>query len=182
MGMASGLILVCVWSTGCAVIAGGAHNACFETTYYLDDCLATIRHRKLAEEAWNNYCASTMNGEWSQDYADGFIAGFVDYLDAGGGGEPPPFPPSWYWKSRYQTAEGYKAIEDWYAGFRDGAGLARDSGYRQWLILPFSTPAGAPPPLPLMEPAPDESTWTPAVSPVLTGPSTPLSLMRVSRD
>ena len=77
---------------------------------------------------------------YSADYAKGFKDGFADYLYAGGTGEPPPLPPRHYWKMRYETPEGHRAMEDWFAGFRHGAGVAQASGYREWVTLPSSLP------------------------------------------
>src|SRR5207253_2309767 len=63
-----------------------------------------------------------------------------DYLYAGGSGEPPPLPPRYYWKTRYETAEGHQAIADWFAGYRLGAAMAQESGYREWVTIPSSLP------------------------------------------
>jgi hypothetical protein len=68
------------------------------------------------------------------------VAGFVDYLDANGTGEPPAAPPKRYDRSRYETPAGQRAIEDWFAGFRHGARAAQASGYRPAVVLPLALP------------------------------------------
>jgi hypothetical protein len=77
---------------------------------------------------------------YSRDYARGFLKGFEDYVYAGGNGLPPPVPPPRYWGIYYQTPEGHQAIEDWFAGFRHGTEAARDSGYREQVLVPLSRP------------------------------------------
>jgi hypothetical protein len=99
---------------------------------------------------------------YSPDYAMGFKDGFADYLYAGGTGEPPPLPPRYYWKMRYETPDGHQAMEDWFAGFRHGAGVARASGYREWVTIASSVPPdarGARPPALLL---PDSTPAAPA--------------------
>jgi hypothetical protein len=95
------------------------------------------RNRKLARQAWDEVCP-TFQTPPSKDYANGFKIGYADYLDAGGTGEPPPYPPFCYREACYQNAEGQKAVHDWYAGFRHGAAVARASGLRETFILPLS--------------------------------------------
>jgi hypothetical protein len=75
----------------------------------------------------------------SKDYAEGFKDGFIDYLQFGGSGQPPYAPPKRYWGPNYRTPEGYRAIEDWFAGFRHGVTAAKESGYRPWVTLPSAS-------------------------------------------
>jgi hypothetical protein len=135
----------------------------------LDNVRERHRNYKLAEAAWaevekgnhgqvqaacnhgfNYGSADYLNpGEtaelapvrYSRDYAKGFKDGFADFLYAGGTGEPPPVPPRYYWKLRYETADGHRAMEDWFAGFRHGASVARAGGYREWVTIASSVPA-----------------------------------------
>ena len=53
--------------------------------------------------------------------------------------QPPPLPPRYYWRPEYETPPGHQAIEDWSAGFRAGAGVARASGLRELVTVPAST-------------------------------------------
>jgi hypothetical protein len=66
----------------------------------------------------------------SPDYALGFRDGFVDYVYAGGNGEPPPVPPRQYWNVMLRSPEGKQLADAWFAGYRHGAQIARDGGYR----------------------------------------------------
>jgi hypothetical protein len=92
----------------------------------------------MAAEAWNDYRDAHSDIPYSTDFADGFRDGFADYLYAGGNGEPPLLPPPCYRSIHYQTAQGFQAKEDWFAGFRQGAAIAQAGGYRQWITGPSS--------------------------------------------
>jgi len=100
------------------------------------------RHRdhQLAEASWKKTCEAHPEERYSPDYARGFVDGFEDYLYAGGNGEPPPVPPRDYWKPKYESPEGRKAVQDWFAGFRHGVLEARLNGYRQLVLVPASSP------------------------------------------
>lgn len=67
----------------------------------------------------------------SPDYVAGFRDGFVDYVYAGGTGEPPPVPPRRYWNVGLRSPGGKARANDWFAGFRHGARSAHDGGYRE---------------------------------------------------
>src|SRR5262249_20791963 len=88
-----------------------------------------------ASEAWREVALS---GAYSSDYADGFKEGFAEYLYQGGNGEPPVMAPPRYRRIGYQTAEGHRAVEDWFAGYRHGASEAGARGWRQWIVGPSS--------------------------------------------
>ncbi len=75
---------------------------------------------------------------FSIDEEQGFEDGFVDYAVYGGTGEPPPLPPRRYWRANCQSGCGHRAIEDWFNGFRQGAAVAKTSGYRDCVTLPLS--------------------------------------------
>ena len=53
-------------------------------------------------------------------------------------GEPPALPPRDYWNEHHAYPEGRQAIQDWFAGFRHGAAVARASGCRQYAVIPSS--------------------------------------------
>jgi len=100
------------------------------------------RHRdhQLAEATWKRICEAHHEERYSPDYGRGFVDGFEDYLYAGGNGEPPALPPRDYWKPKYESPEGRKAVQDWFAGFRHGVLEARLGGYRQLVLVPASSP------------------------------------------
>lgn len=75
---------------------------------------------------------------FSVDYQLGFVDGFVDFLEAGGTGNPTPLPPRRYWKAKYQNPVGYQCTQDWFRGFQHGANAARASNYRSFVTVPLS--------------------------------------------
>jgi hypothetical protein len=147
---------------GCGPLANATRTLVLEPAQYsrrIDALIECKRHRELAETAWLE-CAQATTAEYSADYIRGFKEGFADYLFAGGTGNPPPLPPRHYWRAEYQTPEGQQAIADWFAGFRHGAAVARQSNYRQLVTVPPSVslikPASPPviPTSPPVAPAP----------------------------
>jgi len=104
------------------------------------ECRRTARDCARSREAWQEAQAACPDQAFSKDYAEGFKAGFRDYLDAGGSGQPPAAPPFRYWLARYATPEGHQAVEDWFAGFRHGSAAAQASGYRALNIIQLSAP------------------------------------------
>jgi hypothetical protein len=131
-----------------AVVSGGCSWVHYSTQNLIDAPVQCIHHcqelhrfKALAEVAWNNIREADPERCYSEDYADGFICGYVDFLDADGNGEPPAAPPRRYLAPRYhQTPAGLQAIDDWFAGFRHGAATARESGQRQLIVLPLALP------------------------------------------
>lgn len=131
--MACWLAALVVLPTGCQLAANSVHGVCAEITRKIDDTKECKRNKLLAAAVWEDI---QRTGHYSVDYGLGFKDGFVDFLDAGGNGSPPPVPPRRYLTFRFQTPEGYQAINDWFAGFRHGAAVAAESGYRQYIIAP----------------------------------------------
>jgi hypothetical protein len=121
-----------------------------------EDLSESIRNRRWAAQAWDQTRDRSPETAYSPDYERGFEDGFTHYLYRGGTGEPPPLPPRRYRWLRYQTPQGYRAIEDWYAGFRQGADVARQSGYRRWVTGPSALTASAHD-VPLREPCADDN-------------------------
>jgi hypothetical protein len=152
--VALGLVALSLCGGGCTLV----HDATCLTVYKMReavrDCHEGVRDRAWADHAWAQVRRECPKGAYSHDYAQGFKDGYAHYLFRGGNGEPPPLPPRHYRALRYQTPEGYQAIEDWFAGFRHGAGVAQHSGHRRWITGPSSL-AGAeiPGPIPVVEPA-----------------------------
>jgi hypothetical protein len=165
--------ILCVASVGCGSFwQNTTRNLTEAPVWGIDEYRINSRNHRLAREAWTEICQASPEHAFSPDYADGFIEGYADYLESGGTGQPPAVPPFRYRLSRYQTPEGIRAIEDWYAGFRHGASSARASGLREQFVLPLSappinaienkpvapasvapaTPNELPPPRPLIEP------------------------------
>ncbi|MFM7148591.1 MAG: hypothetical protein ACKO23_01995 [Gemmataceae bacterium] len=110
------------------------------SSYYHDSVGATSKFKQEALRAWKAIRKSDPSKQYSIDYADGFKEGFIDYLDAGGTGEPPLYPPFRYRKSSKASPEMIQGIQDWYAGFRHGSRVAKESGIRSLLVLPMPGP------------------------------------------
>jgi hypothetical protein len=141
MRFALGIFGPCFLSIGCGPLALATHIVVIEPIQYCktaDDILERRRDYTLAEESWLVFAQAHPDHPSSPDYSLGFKDGFTDYLYAGGTGEPPPLPPRQYWRITYETPEGHQAIEDWFAGFRLGAAVARGSGYRELVTIPSS--------------------------------------------
>jgi len=155
--MAFGLL-----GSGCSLATDATCLAVFTVKETAQDFSESVRNRKWADSAWEEVKHSAPHRAYSEDYACGFKDGFAHYLYRGGNGEPPPLPPEHYRKVRYQTPQGYKAIEDWFAGFRQGAMAARQSGYRYWITGP-SALRGPSPVLTLTPPAPEQAHSLPAL-------------------
>jgi hypothetical protein len=142
--------VLCAAGTGCVTTgaATGEYNFLANSFRNLGEwplvgtaeCRRAVRDCQRAKEAWREAQAACPDQAFSKDYAEGFIAGFRDYLDAGGNGLPPAVPPFRYRLARYDSPAGHQAVEDWYAGFRHGAAAARASGFRELNVIPLSAP------------------------------------------
>lgn len=127
-------MLASLSSTGCCRVLGLAYRTTRgEPSIYCDNCdqrRSLALYSTWADEAWMQE-AGACGGGASPDYAAGFHDGFVDYVYGGGSGEPPPVPPRRYWNAGLRLPEGKARAGDWFAGFRHGARVARDNGYRE---------------------------------------------------
>jgi hypothetical protein len=135
---------LCIGNAGCRVFCQGARTLVLEPIQYcnkLDRWRTHSRHYRLATFVWEEFACQ--HSGLSADFERGFKDGFTDYLDFGGTGEPPPLPPRMYWKDDYQSLAGHVAIEDWFAGFRQGAAEAQASGWRDFATVPSSVGAPA---------------------------------------
>ena len=136
-----GSIALCTLAAGCQLANNAIHNVTNEVKLATAEVQEHHNYEKLAKASWQSAQADENCRATSKDYAAGFKDGFVDYLEFGGSGQPPYLPPRSYWGPTYRTPEGYRAIEDWFAGFRHGVDAAKQSGYRQWVPLPSASTA-----------------------------------------
>jgi len=120
---------------------------------HVDVVVAHSRHSAMAKAAWDSLYCNGASGQ-SPDFELGFKEGFADFLDFGGSGEPPAIPPRRYWKNRYQTPLGSQAVQDWFAGFRQGTAEAQASGCREYATVPTPLSSDGAPPLTSAEPVP----------------------------
>ncbi|TWU25779.1 hypothetical protein [Bythopirellula polymerisocia] len=95
-------------------------------------------YREWAEEAWLRHSGASSGTQSPCDFEAGFKDGFVDYVNFGGNGEPPPVPPRKYWNLAYRIPAGEPSAADWFAGFRYGARVAREEGYREKGVIDSS--------------------------------------------
>jgi hypothetical protein len=132
---------LCLFGMGCTFVPNIERNIIVEPARFCNDEKLFKRSRQQAAEAWNELLSQYPEaGEYSCHYHDGFVEGFADYLNFGGKGEPPNVPPPRYRRAKYATPEGYRAIEEWFMGFRHGAATAHASGLRQLVTLPTVIP------------------------------------------
>jgi hypothetical protein len=141
-------LLLCLLGPGCAMYETITRNVVRSALDSADDRFARRRDRQLAEAALNDWRGHNRGAPFSEDYGDGYRDGYAHTLEGGGRAVPPAVPPWRYRRPKYQTPAGYRAIEDWYAGFHDGAAAALAEGPRHPLTLPPSgvTLKGAPAP------------------------------------
>jgi hypothetical protein len=134
-------LTLCAASAGCETFFGDACRNLTESPIRgCDDTRLKAGTRREARAAWDQYCRAHGDQHFSKDFAEGFKAGFADYLYEGGDGLPPAVPPFPYTLRRYETPQGHAAIEEWYAGFAAGSAAARESGLRDTIVLPLSAP------------------------------------------
>jgi hypothetical protein len=182
--LAIGMLAVTVLgSSGCMLFVRSVQNVCDEFANSLDECKEAREYRNWAKANWEWIKRSPCGAVYSEDYACGFQDGFVAYVWRGGSGEPPPLPPPRYRTAHYRTPEGYRAIEQWFAGWRHGATVAQEQGYRRLVTGPCSLPpppapgpAGPPPPprpVPQQLPAPAAVPPREELPPPRTAPAPP---------
>ena len=137
-----GLSILC---SGCALFEDANRNLIGAVTTPFEMHKEIARNKRWAETAWQKSCMNSGSRQFSSDYAQGFKDGYAEYLFRGGDGEPPLLAPLRYRNLSHQTPEGYLAAEEWFAGYRHGAGVAHDTGARRWITGPtgllFETPA-----------------------------------------
>jgi hypothetical protein len=127
-------------NSGCALLEDATRNSVQAIRRPIAEHHETARNRRWAEAAWINVCSAGPT-PFSTDHADGFKLGYAEYLFRGGDGEPPLVAPLRYRNVKYQTPEGFAAIQAWFNGYRHGASIARESGARQWVTGPSALPA-----------------------------------------
>jgi hypothetical protein len=137
----------CLACSACAPIYRAVRTSVVQPliySRYRNEAVDCIHNYLLAREALDEY-EGTHGGEVSKDFACGFKEGYATYLYEGGPYEPPPLPPRCYWNSCYENPEGHQAVLDWFAGWREGAAMAKQSGYREMVLVPTSSPPLPPP-------------------------------------
>jgi hypothetical protein len=109
---------------------------CADFRAYCDTQLIASRNNYLARNAWVDRGSGLCEGrEHHNHFQKGFYGGYYN-VAAGDGGIAPLVPPEEYWTSGYQDAAGQEMINEWYAGFNEGAFAASQDGVGQLAELP----------------------------------------------
>ena len=144
----------CLLSAGCTVCQNAKRTVCDEPRAYSwkhDRRRSIEAYRQLADEVWLETTGTCPELSGAADYGAGFRDGFVDFVYAGGTGEPPPVPPRHFWNVMLRSPEGKAHADQWFAGYRHGARVARDGGYREFgtvdssLVAMYPAMPGLPP-------------------------------------
>jgi hypothetical protein len=164
---------------GCQLFENAHRNVYNEFTVF---CTTHVLRHQLDKEAarvWAEICRQHP-GAFSDDYRDGFLVGYADYLEWGGRGEPIPVPPIFYRQHQYLSPLGQATIEEYITGFRYGTMVAIATGKRPSLIVPVLLPVepqtGPPPRRPTDEPPTDAQPLPPpkpVIAPTPTEPPKP---------
>ncbi len=158
------ILPVCVLQSGCSFAYYGAKNLLEAPIDACDEHLMRCRFDRMAEDAWRQAVVDDPSLALAYHYGAGFRRGFADYLEANGTGQPPAAPPWEYRTAAFETPQGQRDIEDWYAGFRNGAAAAHAGGYRDAaVVLPLALPPAYTSPRP-PPPQPTTAAATPAPS------------------
>jgi hypothetical protein len=132
------VVLLCFQFTGCMVCHDMKRRLFWEPEEFSwpdDRALSLDIYRDLADRAWDEIRRSDPELRCATDFADGFKDGFVDYVYAGGSGDPPPVPPRRYWNVDFRTTGGHEAANRWVEGYRLGVTTAREGGFRDQAVL-----------------------------------------------
>ena len=131
-------LLGCLLLAGCSVYGDAARTLFVEPWNFAtqkDAHRTQTRGEDFAARAWSECVAENPKVACCLEFERGFKEGFADFLYAGGTGEAPPVPPRRLWNLDYRTPGGRRAVDDWFAGFRQGAAAARDGGYRETMTI-----------------------------------------------
>ncbi|TWT78298.1 hypothetical protein Pla123a_10890 [Posidoniimonas polymericola] len=134
------VLLICC-TTGCLSVCNNAYRTLIKEpkqfSWRRDRCESRTLYAAWASDAWAEQRASGVECR-SADFVLGFQEGFVEFCYAGGTGEPPPVPPRPYWNSLNRVAPLNKGAYEWFDGYRLGARIAREGGYRDQAVVPAS--------------------------------------------
>lgn len=156
------VLALTIVSPGCALIKDGVRGVRTDISDCMDDARERKRNWKCAEGTWEQI-RTTDPHAYSPDYAQGFKEGFAEYLYSGKE-DAPAVAPAHYRRFSYQTPQGYRAIEDWFAGYRCGVAAATETGYRRLVTAPVSAPLATVP----LEPVGVRVKGTAPTEPILT--------------
>ena len=145
-------------SAGCNIAHYAAQTLINEPHVVLTEHAIEHDLKKSAKAAWEASRGSCAEHADSPEFRDGFLVGFVDYLDRGGNGSLRAVPPARYTRhKKYYTENGQCLLKEFLLGFKMGQEVAISSGRRQYLTIPVLMPQQPPgPPSLLVQPPPEE--------------------------
>ncbi|MBA2225975.1 MAG: hypothetical protein WHU94_11850 [Thermogemmata sp.] len=156
-------LLLPLLATGCNIAHEAIRNFHHEPRLLGTQWIITQRLQQQAREAWKS-----IRGEFpdcAPEFREGFLDGYVDYLDRGGPAHLPAVPPSKYTRHpRYFTPEGHARLQQYFLGFQLGQQQAIASGQRRYLTVPVLLPSPPPEPPPFRLAQPSASSNTPPPS------------------
>jgi hypothetical protein len=131
------LLVANLTSTGCTVCYNLRRTQCTEPRQFSwkrDHATSVELYSEWADQAWREVGQASAPST-SKNYRWGFHDGFVELTYAGGNGEPPGAPPRPFWRAGWRTGAGKQAADEWFAGYRHGAFVAREGGYRDQAVI-----------------------------------------------
>ena len=122
---------------GCNIAHYTAHNLINAELVHLTQTGIQHEIRSDARAAWQEVRCQYPRRMFTEEFRDGFLDGYADYLDRGGSAQPPAVPPLKYTRhKKYFTPEGHALIKDYFLGFKYGVDVAVATGQRQFLTVP----------------------------------------------
>lgn len=117
----------------------------YQYCFKIDKIRSLALYREWAELEWQQTLLACGDAAATPSYAAGFQDGFVDYVYAGGTGEPPPVPPREFWNVALRSLDGKAMVNEWFEGYRHGAQVAMEGGYRTLATIhtSFTLPPGS---------------------------------------
>src|SRR5262249_54274802 len=118
-----------------------AHNLLSESLTVCGEQAITNELRKDARAAWREVRCQFPRRMFSEEFRDGFLDGYTDYLDRGGNASLPAVPPAHYTRNKkYFTPEGHALLKASSLGFRYGVDVAVGTNRRQVPTRPPPSP------------------------------------------
>ncbi len=129
------LTLLTISTAGCSVVHNG--YMAFSRSGTWNDTVVVLRNRSNSAKSWHRRKHNFCNEKHSQDFCNGYRAGY-EAMCSGSDGCTPAFPPSNYWGWEYQSGEGQARTSAWFAGYPQGVRAAEEEGAANWHQLQMS--------------------------------------------
>ncbi len=129
------LTLLSLTTSGCSVVHNG-YSAMTKNSSW-NDTVVVLRNRSQSAKSWHRRKQNFCNEKHSQDFCNGYRAGY-EAMCTGSDGCTPAFPPSEYWSWEYQSGEGQARTSSWFSGYPHGVRAAEEEGAANWHQLQMS--------------------------------------------